>query len=283
MKRPSCYTTPRGLQASRAWPNYGDYRGLVDAAVATGVRVVASNAPRHDVALVAQRGPDALAAAPGAGTKGPPLPVAVASPALAEKLAREFAGADDPCTPAGSSSGDSPADAAAAACDSSTSGCVAPPAPPALSANFLAAQSLWDATMAHSIAAELVRDGAPAALARQGGAAAAAPLVMHVCGRFHIEGGLGIPEHLARYAPAARVATAVSVPVADVAAAVAAAAACGGAGAVGSSAATDTDSGSDGAALHASWRAVAALADFVVFTDAALPRTFEMLPREPAR
>merc|ERR1711865_452459 len=25
------------------------------------------------------------------------------------------------------------------------------------------------------------------------------PLVMHVCGKFHCEGGLGIPEHLARY------------------------------------------------------------------------------------
>ncbi len=56
---------------------------------------------------------------------------------------------------------------------------------------MLAAQNLRDATMAWKIAE---------ALAQHPGA-----LVVHVNGSFHSEGGLGIPEHLARLAPEARV------------------------------------------------------------------------------
>lgn len=56
---------------------------------------------------------------------------------------------------------------------------------------MLAAQNLRDATMAWRIAD---------ALKRHPGA-----LIVHVNGSFHSEGGLGIPEHLARTAPEARV------------------------------------------------------------------------------
>jgi uncharacterized iron-regulated protein len=56
---------------------------------------------------------------------------------------------------------------------------------------MLAGQTLRDATMAWRTAE---------ALAAYPGA-----LVVHVNGSFHSEGGLGIPEHLARYAPDARV------------------------------------------------------------------------------
>ena len=55
---------------------------------------------------------------------------------------------------------------------------------------MLAAQNLRDATMAWRIAE---------ALAAHPGA-----LVVHVNGSFHSAGGLGVPEHLARLAPAAR-------------------------------------------------------------------------------
>ena len=55
---------------------------------------------------------------------------------------------------------------------------------------MLAAQNLRDATMAWRIAS---------ALAAHPGA-----LVVHVNGRFHSAGGLGIPEHLSRRAPSAR-------------------------------------------------------------------------------
>jgi heme-binding uptake protein ChaN (Tiki superfamily) len=55
------------------------------------------------------------------------------------------------------------------------------------SAHGVEAQSLWDATMAWSIAEQLKR---------QPGA-----LVVHVNGGFHSEERLGIPEHLVRYRP----------------------------------------------------------------------------------
>ena len=55
---------------------------------------------------------------------------------------------------------------------------------------MLAAQNLRDVSMAHHVAR---------ALDRQPGA-----LVVHVNGSFHSENGLGIPEHLARFAPDAR-------------------------------------------------------------------------------
>lgn len=58
---------------------------------------------------------------------------------------------------------------------------------------LLAAQNLRDATMAFSLAETLRRH--PGAL------------VLHVNGLFHSAGGRGIPEHLARDYPAARVVT----------------------------------------------------------------------------
>lgn len=48
---------------------------------------------------------------------------------------------------------------------------------------MLGAQSLWDATMAHSITKALYRSN----------------LVVHVAGYFHVKQNLGIPEHLAHY------------------------------------------------------------------------------------
>merc|ERR1712086_506953 len=48
---------------------------------------------------------------------------------------------------------------------------------------MLNAQSLWDATMAHSVTKELHRSN----------------LVIHVAGHFHVKANLGIPEHLSHY------------------------------------------------------------------------------------
>lgn len=52
---------------------------------------------------------------------------------------------------------------------------------------MLDAQSLWDATMAWSVAEALDRNPGS--------------LVIHVVGAFHVEHGTGIPEHLNRYRP----------------------------------------------------------------------------------
>ena len=51
---------------------------------------------------------------------------------------------------------------------------------------MLGAQSLWDATMAHSVTKALYRSN----------------LVVHVAGYFHVKQNLGIPEHLAHYCTA---------------------------------------------------------------------------------
>ena len=67
---------------------------------------------------------------------------------------------------------------------------------------MLAAQNLRDLVMAQRVA-EAARGGA---------------LVVHVNGSFHSEGGLGIPEHLARFAPDARALVVTIRPVADLAA-----------------------------------------------------------------
>ena len=96
-----------------------------------------------------------------------------------------------------------------------------------MSSNFLDAQCLWDATMAYSIAQGLGQPLTPpeqnsipeqssassalaaddasthskAALVSSSSAAAAAlgPLVLHVCGKFHSEGWMGIYEHIHAY------------------------------------------------------------------------------------
>ena len=132
------------------------------------------------------------------------------------------------------------------------------------SSNFLDAQSLWDATMAFSIAEHFTQQqqsplrqdiraassssepaaadvseagqsstalaysahpssnrhaaagsddrSASGAASGPGHAGSAAPLVVHVCGKFHSEGGYGITEHLAQYAPALRVLVVTFVP-----------------------------------------------------------------------
>lgn len=67
---------------------------------------------------------------------------------------------------------------------------------------MLAAQNLRDAAMAHAVARALGRPDRP--------------LVVHVNGGFHSAGGRGVPEHLARLAPAARRFVVAIEPVADV-------------------------------------------------------------------
>ena len=82
------------------------------------------------------------------------------------------------------------------------------------SGNMLEAQTLWDATMAYSISQAALPlsheaggsgvgsagEGAERGVAERGGdeGEALRPLVVHVCGKFHCENDLGIPEHLKR-------------------------------------------------------------------------------------
>ncbi|BDA40635.1 hypothetical protein COCOBI_01-2880 [Coccomyxa sp. Obi] len=105
------------------------------------------------------------------------------------------------------------------------------------STNFMDAQTLWDASMAYSIAEHLDSSSrktelcalhgsganlqTPVGLEERINAASSSeatcdraaartstsgrPLVLHVCGKFHAEGGMGIPEHLEAYREGLRI------------------------------------------------------------------------------
>jgi uncharacterized iron-regulated protein len=70
------------------------------------------------------------------------------------------------------------------------------------SANALAAQGLWDATMGDAVANALNEN--PHAL------------VIHCAGSFHVEKGTGIPERVLYYRPGTRILTVVLEPTHDV-------------------------------------------------------------------
>lgn len=163
------------LRAARPWPNYAaHYRPLVEAARAAGRPVIAANAPRRYVNRVARLGPASLDSLSGPALLHlAPLPYPSPSPGYRAKW-------DALMAEMGHDSGS------------------AAPAP----SNMLWSQSLWDATMAQSIAWQLTRH--PRAR------------VVHVVGGFHVEGGLGTPAVLQQYRPATQMKIVVMRPVADV-------------------------------------------------------------------
>lgn len=145
--------------SSRAWKNYPqDYRPMVEYARENKLAVVAANAPRRYINRVSRLGRASLnELSPQAKSWLAPLPYAEASKNYTDKfvnLMNQSAGS----TPAHQITKDSPA---------------------------LASQSLWDATMAYSIA-EVFKTKPNA-------------LVVQVNGSFHSEEKMGIPDHLLNY------------------------------------------------------------------------------------
>jgi uncharacterized iron-regulated protein len=178
------------LAASRPWGNYPtDYRPLVEYAKAHGLPAVAANAPGRYVSRVGREGVAGLNALdPEALHFLPPLPVPPPSEAYAAKFNEQMS------TMGGPHGGAAPDDSVhAAALPHGDAG-------PTLD-DLLAAQNLRDAAMGHALAAHLARH--PGAL------------VVHVNGAFHSEGGLGVPEQLAHYAPEARVLVVTFEPADD--------------------------------------------------------------------
>ena len=147
---------PNFVSAARAWNNYKtDYRPLVEFAKTNKLPVVAANAPRRYVNLVSRKGREVLnQLSPQAKTWLAPLPFAPASKEYAAKFAALMGGTM------------------------------------AHGSNLLDAQSLWDATMADSIARALNANKNA--------------LVVHLNGGFHSENRLGAVEHLLKYNPKAR-------------------------------------------------------------------------------
>lgn len=228
-------TCPGDLQDGRAWPNYrADYSELVDTAAAAQARVIAANAPRRYVSLVGRHGVAALSRLPRADAACLP-PDALLTPvsaALHRKISREFSNAQAPSErlrPATDKAGGGEPGRKATGRDAAVRNTAAPSQSTAagegecpyvgmrLSDNFLAAQGLWDSCMADSIITALRRNGdfGDSGSALDGGmhAESRAGIVFHVCGKFHMEEGLGICERLAERDPQLSVGTAVAMPV----------------------------------------------------------------------
>lgn len=149
-------TSEEGLFAGQ-WANWQDYAPLVKAARRCKQPIVAANAPRRLTSIVAKGGEEALEAhLLEQAADGPllaPMPLRQPSPEIVAKVGPIF---DGGC---GAGGGDR-------------------------KTRMLLAQTLWDATMAHSIARELSRGSR----------------VMHCCGRMHVEHYLGIGDHLPHFA-----------------------------------------------------------------------------------
>lgn len=148
------------ISSARAWGNYRtDYRPLVEIAKEKRLVVIAANAPRRYVNMVSRKGRDALnGLSKQAKNWLAPLPFGEPSDAYSKKF-KALMG---------------PRAEAQMGID-----------------NILASQSLWDATMASSVAKYIKKNKKS--------------LVVHLNGSFHTENRLGTVDHLLRFQPTARV------------------------------------------------------------------------------
>jgi uncharacterized iron-regulated protein len=156
------FITQEHLVASgRAWKNYAtDYRPLIEFAREKKMTVLAANAPRRYVNRVSRLGAASLAEIEPEGRQFlPPLPYAPASENYGAKFERTMKEHQDEGRPPSAES----------------------------IARGLEAQSLWDASMAYSIAEFLTSHPGKR--------------VIHVNGSFHTAERLGTVEHLLRYRP----------------------------------------------------------------------------------
>ena len=140
---------------SRPWNNYKtDYRPLVELAKQNGLDVIAANAPRRYVNMVSRNGRDSLnRLSPEAKKWLAPMPYAQASDAYAQKITALMGGMGDSHN----------------------------------LAKILDSQTLWDATMANSIA-EYLKNNKNA-------------LIVQLNGSFHSENRLGTAEQLLKFSP----------------------------------------------------------------------------------
>lgn len=153
-------TEKKFLDDSRPWGNYKtDYRPLVEFAKTNKLDVIAANAPRRYVNMVSRNGRGSVDQLSKEAKKWlAPLPFGEPSDAYGKKFKALMGGSGE----------------AAMGID-----------------NILASQSLWDATMADSMAKYLKRNKHA--------------LIVQLNGAFHSENRLGTVEHLLRYRPKAKV------------------------------------------------------------------------------
>ncbi len=157
------------LLSSRPWKNYKtDYRPLVEVAKEKRLTVIAANAPRRYVNMVSRNGRSSLDRLSKQAKEWlAPLPYGQPSAEYAAKFKALMTGAPE-----------------AQNID-----------------NILGSQSLWDATMANSVAKYLSKNKGS--------------LVVHLNGAFHTESRLGTVEHLLKYRPKVRALVVTMRPSSD--------------------------------------------------------------------
>ena len=141
------------IKDARAWSNYPDYKPLVLFAKESNMDVICANAPGRYAYLAGKRGTKGLEDLPSESKANfAPIPYDTATGEYLTRLA--------------DMAGHGPASATLDAKTSSAPGF-----------NLNAAQSMWDATMAYSIAQYLKKNKEKK--------------VMHITGKYHCDGGLG--------------------------------------------------------------------------------------------
>ncbi|MFH2001123.1 MAG: ChaN family lipoprotein [Planctomycetota bacterium] len=215
------FTERHFLSASRPWPKYAtDYRPMVEYSKKHDLPVLAANAPRRIVNLVTRKGPEALSLLPEEELKWiPSLDYHIPTEGrYVEKLANLFSGMTEP---EGEEEPGLPGprikrDWRIKGCpelslynellvnesnDSMKESGKMPPAGMMMHAQQSKgnpSQSLWDATMAHTIASFMEREPGTT--------------VVQVNGSFHSNEGLGTVEQLLRYRPETKIAVISILP-----------------------------------------------------------------------
>lgn len=154
------------IKDARAWNNYGNYRPMVELAKEKGLSVICANAPRRYTSLVGKEGMKALQKLPESSKRNfAPVPYDTATGEYYNKLmdlTNHNGKTNDTSKPAAIPMGMG-------------------------NFNLILSQSLWDATMAYSIANALKSNPNKK--------------IMMLNGRFHSEQSFGIVAQLSKYAP----------------------------------------------------------------------------------
>jgi uncharacterized iron-regulated protein len=193
------------IKDARAWPNYRDYKPMVEFARDNKLRVVCANAPGRYTNLAGRKGPHALnAVSPYSRKYFAPLPYDTASGGYHKKLMDLQASHSQVVTPdsvksARSDSTKSMVETAVKisvsdstkTMETDSTKATAPVTRPTDSFSMVAAQSLWDATMAFSIAEAFKKNKTGK--------------VYHVNGRFHSDERYGVYTQLMKYVPKKRI------------------------------------------------------------------------------
>lgn len=154
------------LKDARVWNNYKDYKPMVEFAKANNIDVICANAPTRYTNLAGRKGMDALMSLSKESKKNfAPLPYDTATGKYYEKLS-ELSG-----------HGPSISDTSKKMLPVMSMG----------NFNLILSQSLWDATMAYSIAEYLKKNKKKK--------------IMQINGRFHSDEGFAIVTQLKKYNP----------------------------------------------------------------------------------